>query len=106
MPSWIWSADVLGFCNAGAFELGSAPTTRDAQAVADELYSNFVSQDVDKVELVYTKFVSLISSNQTIQTLLPLTPQVSCLDVVISVYVFIFLCMLSIISFPTMDSYC
>lgn len=33
-------------------------------------------QDVDKVELIYTKFVSLISSEPTIQTLLPLTPQV------------------------------
>ena len=33
------------------------------------------TQDVDKVELVYTKFVSLISSEPTIQTLLPLTPQ-------------------------------
>jgi len=28
------------------------------------------------VELVYTKFVSLISSDPIIQTLLPLTPQV------------------------------
>lgn len=69
---------VLTGSAAGAFELGQAPTTRDAQAVADELYSNFVSEEVDKVELVYTKFVSLISSNQTIQTLLPLTPQVCC----------------------------
>ncbi len=34
------------------------------------------AQGVDKVELVYTKFVSLISSEPTIQTLLPLTPQV------------------------------
>ena len=33
------------------------------------------AQDVDKVELVYTKFVSLISSEPIIQTLLPLTPQ-------------------------------
>jgi len=33
-----------------------------------------VSKEVDKVELVYTKFVSLIASNPTIQTLLPLTP--------------------------------
>ena len=28
------------------------------------------------MELIYTKFVSLISSEPTIQTLLPLTPQV------------------------------
>jgi F-type H+-transporting ATPase subunit gamma len=28
------------------------------------------------VEMIYTKFVSLISSEPTVQTLLPLTPQV------------------------------
>lgn len=47
---------------------------KDAQGVSDELFATFVSQECDKVELVYTKFVSLISSNPTIQTLLPLTP--------------------------------
>ena len=62
---------------AGRFELGQAPTTKEAQAIADSLYSEFVGQEVDKVELVYTKFVSLISSDPIIQTLLPLTPQVS-----------------------------
>ncbi len=31
-------------------------------------------QEVDKVELIYTKFVSLISSSPVIQTLLPLSP--------------------------------
>ena len=62
--------------NAGRFELGQAPTTKEAQAIADSLYSEFVGLDVDKVELIYTKFVSLISSDPIIQTLLPLTPQV------------------------------
>ena len=62
--------------NAGRFELGQAPTTKEAQAIADALYSEFVGLDVDKVELIYTKFVSLISSDPIIQTLLPLTPQV------------------------------
>lgn len=61
----------------GRFELGQAPTTKEAQAIADALYSEFVGEDVDKVELVYTKFVSLISSDPIIQTLLPLTPQVN-----------------------------
>ena len=44
--------------------------------MGDELFSDFVSKEVDKVELIYTKFVSLISSQPTVQTLLPLTPQV------------------------------
>jgi F-type H+-transporting ATPase subunit gamma len=38
------------------------------------VFASFVSGSVDKVELVYTKFVSLISSDPTIQTLLPMTP--------------------------------
>mmetsp|Transcript_26723 Transcript_26723/g.50870 ORF Transcript_26723/g.50870 Transcript_26723/m.50870 type:complete len:378 (-) Transcript_26723:288-1421(-) len=59
---------------AKSFDMGNAPTTAQAQAVADEIYAEFVSEEVDKVELVYTKFVSLISSTPTIQTLLPLTP--------------------------------
>lgn len=64
-----------------SFTLGAAPTTREAQAVADEIFADFVSKEVDKVELVYTKFVSLIASNPTIQTLLPLTPTGELCDV-------------------------
>jgi F-type H+-transporting ATPase subunit gamma len=66
---------------AKSFALGSTPTTKEAQAVADEIFADFVSQEVDKVELVYTKFVSLITSNPTIQTLLPLTPTGELCDV-------------------------
>jgi len=54
------------------FMLGGAPTTKEAQAIADEIFSEFVSAEVDKVELLYTKFVSLINSQPTIQTLLPM----------------------------------
>ncbi len=61
---------------AGNFDLGAAPTTKEAQAISDELYADFVSEDVDKVEMIYTKFVSLIASDPIVQTLLPLTPQV------------------------------
>lgn len=42
--------------------------------MADEVFSEFVSEGVDKVELLYTRFVSLISSRPVVQTLLPLTP--------------------------------
>jgi len=54
------------------FVLGGAPTTKEAQAMADEIFSEFVSAEVNKVELLYTKFVSLINSEPTIQTLLPM----------------------------------
>lgn len=40
-----------------------------------------MSGEVDKVELIYTRFVSLISAEPTIQTLLPLTPQGEICDI-------------------------
>lgn len=55
-----------------SFDMGNSPTTAEAQAIADEVFSEFVSETVDKVELLYTRFVSLISSRPVVQTLLPL----------------------------------
>merc|ERR1711982_201030 len=52
--------------------LGGAPTTKEAQEIADEIFSEFVSAEADKVELLFTKFVSLINSQPVIQTLLPM----------------------------------
>ncbi|KAH7307447.1 hypothetical protein KP509_22G059100 [Ceratopteris richardii] len=62
-------------------DTGVAPTTKEAQAIADELFSLFVSEEVDKVELVYSKFVSLIKSDIVIHTILPLSPQGEVCDV-------------------------
>lgn len=64
-----------------AYDVGQAPTIKEAQAIADEIFADFVSAEVDKVELVFTKFVSLISSAPVIQTLLPLTPAGATCDV-------------------------
>ena len=47
--------------------IGQSPTAKEAQAIADELFGLYVSEEVDKVELIYTKFVSLIASEPTIQ---------------------------------------
>jgi F-type H+-transporting ATPase subunit gamma len=55
--------------------LEQIPTAPEAAGIADELLSLFLSGTVDRVELIYTKFVSLISSRPVIQTLLPLDPQ-------------------------------
>ena len=55
--------------------LEQIPTAAEASQIADELLSLFLSEAVDKVELVYTKFVSLISSRPVIQTLVPFDPQ-------------------------------
>lgn len=55
--------------------LEQIPTAEEAANIADELLSLFLSDTVDRVELVYTKFVSLVSSRPVVQTLLPLDPQ-------------------------------
>jgi F-type H+-transporting ATPase subunit gamma len=56
------------------FELGQSPTTKEAQGIADEIFAEFVAMNVDKVEMVYTKFQSLIKSDPVVQSMLPLTP--------------------------------
>ena len=55
--------------------LSQIPIASEAATIADLLLSLFLSGEVDRVELIYTKFVSLISSRPVVQTLLPLDPQ-------------------------------
>ncbi|NMG18313.1 F0F1 ATP synthase subunit gamma [Brasilonema bromeliae] len=55
--------------------LEQIPTAAEANKIADQLLSLFLSESVDRVELVYTKFVSLVSSRPVVQTLLPLDAQ-------------------------------
>lgn len=55
--------------------LEQIPTSEEASQIADELLSLFLSETVDRVELVYTRFVSLVSSKPVTQTLLPLDLQ-------------------------------
>ena len=55
--------------------LEQIPSSAEAASIGDELLSLFLSETVDRVEFIYTKFVSLISSRPVVQTLLPLTPQ-------------------------------
>jgi F-type H+-transporting ATPase subunit gamma len=55
--------------------LEQIPSAAEASSIADELLSLFLSESVDKIELIYTRFVSLISSQPVVQTLLPLVPE-------------------------------
>jgi F-type H+-transporting ATPase subunit gamma len=55
--------------------LEQIPTAEEASTIADELLALFLSETIDKVEIIYTKFVSLISSRPVLQTLLPLDPE-------------------------------
>ncbi|EYU33645.1 hypothetical protein ABFS82_08G175000 [Erythranthe guttata] len=59
----------------------SFPTSKEAQVIADDVFSLFLCEEVDKVELLYTKFVSLIKSNPVIHTLLPLSAKGGVCDV-------------------------
>lgn len=55
--------------------LEQIPTAAEASNIADELLSLFLSESVDRIELIYTRFVSLVSSRPVVQTLLPLDTQ-------------------------------
>ena len=70
-----------GVPRSKSFVLPATPTIAEATQIADELFSLFVSEEVDKVEMVYTRFVSLISSRPIVQTLLPLSPKGELCDV-------------------------
>lgn len=42
--------------------------------VCDELLSSFIAADVDRVEFVYTRFVSILANQASVRTLLPVSP--------------------------------
>lgn len=58
-----------------AFPCGQAPTAEQATEISEELLAEYLSAEVDRIELIYTRFVSLISSEASIRTMLPLEPQ-------------------------------
>ncbi|CAI9088348.1 OLC1v1022654C1 [Oldenlandia corymbosa var. corymbosa] len=62
-------------------EGGNFPNAKEAQVIADDVFSLFLSEEVDKVELLYTKFVSLIKSDPVVHTLLPLSAKGEVCDV-------------------------
>merc|ERR1719231_294913 len=57
-----------------AIACGQAPTAAQAQEVADELLASYYAGELDRVELLYTSFISMISSVPTVRTLIPLLP--------------------------------
>ena len=58
-----------------AMPCGGAPTAAMATEIASELLSSYYAGELDRVELVYTSFISMISSVPSIRTIVPLTPQ-------------------------------
>ena len=63
------------------FEVGQNITIKESQAIADALFSSFTTLGVDKVEMIYTKFKSLIASDAIVQTLLPMSKEGEVCDV-------------------------
>jgi len=57
------------------FNMGQTPSTQDAQSIADDIFAEFTSEEVDKVEMIYSRFVSLIAAEPTVQTILPLSKE-------------------------------
>jgi F-type H+-transporting ATPase subunit gamma len=53
------------------FECSQNPTSKQALAISEEITSSFLSGETDAVELLYTKFVSLIASTPSVRTLVP-----------------------------------
>jgi F-type H+-transporting ATPase subunit gamma len=53
------------------FDTGQNPTSKQALAISEELLNTFLSGESDAIELLYTKFVSLIASQPSVRTLVP-----------------------------------
>jgi len=53
------------------FETGQNPTAKQALQISEELLNTFLSGETDTIELLYTKFVSLIASTPSVRTLVP-----------------------------------
>ena len=56
-------------------DLEQVPTAQDAESITSEVLAEFLSQSTDRVEVIFTKFINLVSCNPVVQTLLPLDPQ-------------------------------
>jgi len=54
-----------------SFECGQNPDAKQALAISDEILNTFVAGETDAVELMYTRFVSLIASTPSSRTLVP-----------------------------------
>merc|ERR1712176_1523154 len=53
------------------FETGQNPDSKQALEISEELLTSYLSGEVDAVELLYTKFVTLIASQPSVRTLIP-----------------------------------
>jgi F-type H+-transporting ATPase subunit gamma len=52
-------------------ECGAVPTSEEAQTVVKEVVDRFLEGEVDRVELLYTSFTSMVATTPSIRTLIP-----------------------------------
>ncbi|MGA1574151.1 MAG: F0F1 ATP synthase subunit gamma [Vulcanococcus sp.] len=55
--------------------LEQVPNAQEAMGIANEVLAEFLAGSTDRVEIIFTKFINLVSSKPVIQTLLPLDAQ-------------------------------
>jgi len=53
------------------FETGQNPNAKQALEISEEILNTYLSGESDAIELLYTKFVSLIASEPSVRTLVP-----------------------------------
>jgi len=58
-----------------SWEMGQAPNSEQANEISEYLLSTYLAGETDSVEIIYTQFVSLITSTPQIRTMLPLSPK-------------------------------
>jgi len=51
-----------------------APSAAQATEIANELLSSYYAGELDRIELIYTTFISMISSVPSVRTIVPLLP--------------------------------
>ena len=49
-------------------ELEQVPTVKDSEGVTNEILAEFLSENSDRVEIIYTKFITLVSCAPVVQT--------------------------------------
>merc|ERR1711972_438692 len=56
------------------FDMPDTITAKTANEISETLRNYFLSGEVDKIEMVYTRFINLLASEPAVKTLLPLSP--------------------------------
>jgi len=57
-----------------AYNCGQSPTAKQAQEIAEEVLSSYYAGELDRIELLYTSFISMVASKPMVRTLVPLLP--------------------------------